>query len=86
MTHFMAAGTAHWQTMVEAFGKASTSKWSNVVIRTGDRVQLETPGGGGWGEPAQRTPARLAEDLADGFVSADAAARDYAASDPGSVE
>ena len=86
MTHFMAAGTAHWQTMVEAFGKASTSKWSNVVIRTGDRVQLETPGGGGWGDPAQRTPARLAEDLADGFVSADAAARDYAASDPGSVE
>ena len=54
-----------------------TSKWSNVVIRPGDRVQIDTPGGGGWGDPASREPARLAEDVAEGWVSADSARRDY---------
>ncbi|MEX2481999.1 MAG: hydantoinase B/oxoprolinase family protein [Gammaproteobacteria bacterium] len=79
MTRYMRAGSADWQTMVEAFGKASTSKWSNVIIRSGDRVQLDTPGGGGWGEPSRRVPQRVADDVADGFVSAAAAARDYGA-------
>jgi N-methylhydantoinase B len=77
MTRYMKAGDARWQTMVEAFGKASTSKWSNVVIRSGDRVQIDTPGGGGWGPPAERDPERLLDDVADGFVTAEAAARDY---------
>jgi N-methylhydantoinase B/oxoprolinase/acetone carboxylase alpha subunit len=67
----MRADGTQWQSMVEAFGKRSTSKWSNVVIRPGDRVQLLTPGGGGWGEPQSRTDARVAEDLAEGWVSAE---------------
>lgn len=78
-TLFLRAGEDRWQTMVEAFGKRSTSKWSNVVVRTGDRITLETPGGGGWGDPAGRDPRALAEDLAEGWVSAEAARRDYGA-------
>jgi N-methylhydantoinase B/oxoprolinase/acetone carboxylase alpha subunit len=63
--------------MVEAFDKRSTSKWSNVLVKPGDRVRLSTPGGGGWGSPKDRDPDRVAEDLREGWVSADAAARDY---------
>ncbi len=77
MTTFMANGGERWQTMVEAFNKASTSKWSNVVIKPGDRVCLETPGGGGWGDPKARNAAELDEDLAEGWVSAASARRDY---------
>ena len=77
MTRFQRSGSRDWQTMVEAFGKSSTSKWSNVVIKDGDRVQLDTPGGGGWGDPAARAPERLEDDVAEGYVSAEAAARDY---------
>ena len=62
--------------MVEAFGKRSTSKWSNVTFRPGDRVQILTPGGG-FGDPRSRDRARIEEDLRDGFVSPDAARRDY---------
>jgi N-methylhydantoinase B len=76
-TLFMKAGANDWKTMVEAFGKTSTSKWSNVVIRSGDRVQIVTPGGGGWGEPAGRDPGMVAEDVAEGWVTAEAAAHDY---------
>jgi N-methylhydantoinase B/oxoprolinase/acetone carboxylase alpha subunit len=76
-TLFRAAGSDEWQTMVEAFDKRSTSKWSNVLVKPGDRVRLSTPGGGGWGSPKDRDPDRVAEDLREGWVSADAAARDY---------
>ena len=77
MTRFMAAGGDEWQTMVEAFGKASTSKWSNVVVRPGDRIQIDTPGGGGWGAPQMRDARELEEDVAEGWVTPEAIERDY---------
>ena len=46
-------------------------------LRPDDRVVLHTPGGGGYGPPADREPAAIAEDLAAGRVSRDTAARTY---------
>jgi N-methylhydantoinase B len=43
----------------------------------GDFIRLETPGGGGFGDPASRDPEEVARDFADGLVSAEAAMRDY---------
>lgn len=45
---------------------------SKIVTRLhkGDRVVVETAGGGGYGAPAQRDPAALQADIADGKVSA----------------
>jgi N-methylhydantoinase B len=48
------------------------------VIPKGRHLLLKLPGGGGMGEPAERDPALVARDVADGLVSAEAAARDYA--------
>ncbi|HEV2302332.1 MAG TPA: hydantoinase B/oxoprolinase family protein, partial [Stellaceae bacterium] len=36
----------------------------------GDFIRLETPGGGGFGDPAARDPEQVALDVADGIVSA----------------
>lgn len=45
------------------------SKITGVGLRRGQRVRLETPGGGGYGDPAKR-PRELAErDLEQGYVS-----------------
>ena len=44
-------------------------------IAAGTRILCITPGGGGWGDPFERDPATVAEDVALGLVSA-AAARD----------
>lgn len=42
----------------------------------GDRVSVCSGGGGGWGHPADRDPARVLADIRNGFLSAaDAAAR-----------
>jgi len=43
----------------------------------GDFIRLELPGGGGFGDPAGRDPARVAVDVADGLISREAAERDY---------
>jgi N-methylhydantoinase B len=43
----------------------------------GDFIRLETPGGGGFGSPAERDPDQVAADVADGLISREAAERDY---------
>ncbi len=44
------------------------SKITGVKLQAGRRVRLKTPGGGGWGNPADRDPAATARDLALGYV------------------
>ena len=44
------------------------TKETGLVIRPGDRLILESGGGGGWGNPADRDPAAIADDIANGFV------------------
>ncbi len=50
---------------------------SLASLRPGSRVQLNLPGGGGYGNPMERDPASVLDDVVKGFVSLDAAARDY---------
>jgi N-methylhydantoinase B len=53
------------------------SKVTDIKIRRGQKVRLETPGGGGFGDPSARDPARVARDLRLGYVTRAAAERDY---------
>jgi len=76
-TLFQQEGRKDWRTTVEAFGKRSSSKYSNVTLRPGDRVRLEVSGGGGYGDPKTRERAMVEEDLREGFVTSDAAKRLY---------
>ena len=49
----------------------------STVLRKGDILRLETGGGGGWGHPYDREPERVLADVLGGFLSREAAARDY---------
>ena len=40
-------------------------KFSNVVLEIGDQILLRTPGGGGYGDPSERDPALVLEDVRD---------------------
>ncbi len=53
------------------------SKITDIKLRCGQKVRLETPGGGGFGDPAEREPARVLRDVRLGYVSREAAQRDY---------
>jgi N-methylhydantoinase B/oxoprolinase/acetone carboxylase alpha subunit len=46
-------------------------------IPAGDSLIVETPGGGGFGQPSGRAPERVAEDIRRGLVTPAAALRDY---------
>jgi len=52
-------------------------KATGVPMEPGDRLIFRTAGGGGWGSPNLRDPRAVAADVAQGYVSADAARRDY---------
>jgi N-methylhydantoinase B len=47
------------------------SKDQNIAIQAGDRVEVMTPGGGGYGAPSERDPALVARDLRRGYYRAD---------------
>lgn len=70
-------GSDDWLTIAQAFNKASPSKYCNVPIRPGDKVRVMAPGGGGYGDPLKRDRARVVEDVLEGFISREAAAKYY---------
>jgi N-methylhydantoinase B len=49
----------------------------NYPLKAGDAVVLETGGGGGWGPPSERARESIERDIARGYVSREAAERDY---------
>ncbi len=51
------------------------SKMIGIRLKHGERVRLETPGGGGYGAPAARDAAAREKDLAMGYVTAPATAK-----------
>jgi N-methylhydantoinase B len=57
-------------------GKPIRSKGRQTVAG-GDVIRLELPGGGGFGDPAERDPEQVAADVADGLYTREAAERDY---------
>lgn len=56
---FLCAGKLH----VPPFG----GKDQDVKLYPGDRIIIETPGGGGWGHPIERTAQSVAADVASGY-------------------
>jgi N-methylhydantoinase B len=41
-----------------------------IKLQRGDRVRIESPGGGGYGLPSRRSAAARAQDLRLGYVTA----------------
>jgi N-methylhydantoinase B len=58
-------------------GEEKLRKATGVVLEPGDRLTFRTAGGGGWGDPRRRDRDEIARDVAAGYVSRAAAARDY---------
>lgn len=59
---------------------AHITKDEGVGMDPGDTARLATPGGGGWGEPMKRDPAKVLQDVANEFITAEDAVRDYGVS------
>jgi N-methylhydantoinase B len=55
------------------------SKVTGVKLAAGQRLRIETPGGGGWGAARERDPKAVASDVRNGFISPATAANVYRA-------
>ena len=53
------------------------TKITGVHIKQGQRVRLESPGGGGYGSPSERSADDIRRDVALGYISAKAARETY---------
>jgi N-methylhydantoinase B len=51
--------------------------FSNVPIVPGDMFTRPSAGGGGYGDPLERDPVSVREDVIDGYVSSERALKDY---------
>jgi N-methylhydantoinase B len=49
------------------------SKITDIALPAGRSLTLETPGGGGWGDPARRDPEAAARDRQLGYVTGEGA-------------
>ena len=64
------------------------SKEQDITLSAGDRVEVGTPGGGGYGDPFTRDPILVAHDVALGYYCASDAERLFGVvlADDGSVD
>jgi len=63
---------------IEVNGRATPSSSSpEIVFGPNDVVRLLLPGGGGYGDPKKRDRRLIERDLKNGYVTGEAAARDY---------
>ncbi|WP_244619193.1 hydantoinase B/oxoprolinase family protein [Rhizobium sp. 18055] len=72
-TRFEPAGDDGWSTAGTTFGKTCDSKYANIRLGPGTRVELVTPGGGGYGVAGNRSRKMIENDIAEGYVSEAAA-------------
>lgn len=59
----------------EVYVPVHLSKDQNIRVTAGDRVEVMTPGGGGYGDPAKRPAALVRRDIARGYYAENEARR-----------
>ena len=65
-------------TSIERFaGAVSPAKFTGVPVTGSEHIIVRLPGGGGWGDPAERSRGDVREDLRNGVISRDSAVDDY---------
>jgi N-methylhydantoinase B len=57
--------------------KRLPTRYADYPLKAGDIFRLDTPGGGGYGDALARPPGHVLADVREGYVSPQAAERDY---------
>jgi N-methylhydantoinase B len=66
-----------WLTPADGEQRFLGATFSNVGVGEGDMFTRPSAGGGGFGDPLERDPEAVLEDVADGYVTVRRAALDY---------
>jgi N-methylhydantoinase B len=71
-------GQDAFTTFSDAFGTVSATKFTRIVLKVGDEVIIESPGGGGYDPAAERSTEEIEDDIRQGYISLEAAREKYA--------
>jgi N-methylhydantoinase B len=66
-----------WINPETAQAKHLPTRYADYPLQEGDVFRLDSPGGGGYGDPLSRPAERVLADLREGYISPQAAERDY---------
>ena len=69
MLHGTPARRARFYRNPETAKATTLASKSTTTLNPGDVVSVQTPGGGGYGDPLERDPEAVLEDVRDGKVS-----------------
>ena len=72
-----AAASGRWAANIETENEVSLPGKNNIQLGPGETYSACTPGGGGWGDPLERDPKAVLEDVLEEKVSLESAAKDY---------
>ena len=71
-------GQSGFTTFSEAFGTISATKFTRIVLKEGDEVIIQSPGGGGYDPAGERSTEDVEDDIRQGYISLEAAREHYA--------
>jgi N-methylhydantoinase B len=71
-----AAGT-EWAVTRDGERRELPPRFEKIALHEDDVIRYASPGGGGYGPVAERDPALVREDVENGYVTPEAAERDY---------
>jgi N-methylhydantoinase B len=74
---FRSPNEVKWQTACEKFGVLAPGMFSNVPLNPGDEVLVITGNGAGYGQPFDRDPEKVLEDVRDELLSAEQAEKEF---------
>jgi N-methylhydantoinase B len=66
-----------WINPATEHAKRLPTRYADYPLKEGDTFRLDSPGGGGYGDPLSRPPEHVLADLREGYLSPQAAERDY---------
>lgn len=75
--HAAAANRFYYDSDAGVLSPGMVSKMVGLALNKGQTVRLETPGGGGYGDPLNRDPQSVVHDVLLGFISAESAESIY---------
>ncbi len=72
-----ASGSRYIKVHLDGRAEKLPSKFQGVLIKPGERIIIETAGGGGWGNPLDRDPLSVQMDVVNGLISPKRARETY---------
>ena len=70
-------GSKYFKKLIDGSTVNLPSKFQGIQLKPGERIVIETAGGGGWGSPEKRDTERVLEDVKNGIISIEKARKVY---------